>query len=310
MSLDIKITGNDQVTFFGATEKPYTKTILIKNGDLIKYFDIKIDKTSDFYVANLRFSMSSKTLKYQDPPPLKIRILDGKIQISIVNNINMVKGISSFLHIKLSEAPVDPVTITITPSLADIKILGGNEIKLNSSYISHFFRIRSTINGNLLYTKPSDDYEFIGKISTSNIIVSNPNDTLKTNTLTFTPNLTPGVASITIKAILDTFEAFLYYQIFDLKNNVAEIPNYKIVESLENDNLMKSNLEGSIIGIQECNTTNVICKTKIEDLKFSICQIKVFMVSYNNITSNVVITSLEVLCKFINFLVYFVMLFY
>ena len=297
MSLDIKITGNDQITFFGADEKPYTKTIMIKNGDLIKHFDLKIDQTSDFYVASLRFTMSSKILKYQDIPPLKIRILDEKIQISIVNNIQMTKGISSFLHIKLNDIPVDPIIITIKPSSPDIKILGGNQIKFNSSYIAHFFRIRSKINGELLYTLPSENYEFFGNLFASKISVSNPNETLIANKLTFTPLFNQGINLITIRAILDNFEAFLFYQIFDIKNNIAEMPNYKIVESLENTNLMKMYLEGSIIGIQECNTTKAICETKIEGLEASSYKIKVFIVSYNNITSNAVITSIEVLCK-------------
>ena len=81
MSLEIKITGNDQITFFGPNEKPYTKTILIKNDDLIKYFDLKIDKASDFYIANVRFSINSKFLKYHDIPNLKVIILDENIQI-------------------------------------------------------------------------------------------------------------------------------------------------------------------------------------------------------------------------------------
>lgn len=299
MSVDIKITGNDQITFFGANEKPYTKTIMIKNGELMKYFDLKIDKTSDFYFADLRFSMSSMILKYQDIQPLQIRILDENIKISIVSNIIMTKGISSFLSITLSETPVDPVTITITPSSPDIIILGGNQIKFNSSYTAHSFRIRSKINGNLAYSLPPDLYEFVGALSFSTISVTNPNDALIANTLTFTPIFTSGVGSITINAILDTYKAFLYYQIFDVIKNVAEIPNYKIVQSLENLNLMKMNLEGSIIGVKECNVTKVICKTKIDGLDVSSYKIKAFMVSYNNITSSSIVIKInEVLSKF------------
>lgn len=306
MTLNITITGNDKITFFGADEKQFTKIILIKNGDLIKHFDIKIDQASEFYVAYLRFNITSKSIKYQDIPPLKIIILDEKIQVSIENTITMTQGISSFLQIKLSEFPADPLTITITPSSNDIKILGGNQIKFNSSNLAYFFRIRSQSMGNLSYTKSDENYEFAGQISTSNIIIKNANNELTTQMLTFTPSFIPGVGSITINAVLDPFEAFLYYQISDIKKNVAEMPNYRIVESLENANVMKMNLEGSIIGIQECNKTKVICKTKIEGLEVSTYRIKVFIVSYNNITSNVVIQSLEVLCKYKKiFLIYY-----
>lgn len=306
--MSIRLVGNEKIRFFNEKENSYNKTLQILNGDYPKKIEISVDIDSDFVIGYLIFKTTASIKKYQDIYPLKLLITGEKIKVFTPYDVSIIQdqGISSFLKIYLSERPNTPVTINMITSKG-IKILGGDQIVLNSSYSEHIFRIKSQLTtesvSSIKYSINNHDvFELDRTLSNDTIIKFATSDTgIDEESLKFEANVISLTEAIDVNIKMSKFIGFIYYQISNIDNNEEDLKNENIIKLLEDNNSVKMNIRNNLIGLKECNQTKSICTFRIDKLDVSFYNVKIFISSFNNILSSQIYrTKVEVYRKLKN----------
>ena len=297
MMLSFSLSGNSDIQLLNTS-------VQIKSGDFYSVFYIAASMNASEVLSFLQFEKKEYGIidKYQQIYPLQIAIeIMKKIIILTPLTVSMyIGGKSYFIEISLSDIPNFEFNLTLIANNDNlITIIPSKTLKFSSNQMVNRFRI--SLSDKISPSSSSTDDNYILFMLSDNIpdniIDFNYNaifiktflkpSNLAKNLMNYTANLQIYSKTIDIQITNLNFPVFVYFQIF--LNGTNELTNQEIVNIIDNEaKLLYFNETIGTLGIFQCNDTGKTFVERVEGLRVTLYNIKIFVVSSANIEADTI----------------------